>query len=162
MPKIAMLEGYRGIPQERNSQRYAATTFCREFDDVMDRLKLAYSSAISTGVPASDIRLQTAAAFIKRESGIMSTWIAWGDACSKMVSEATRLLGEVNNVLREYRTPTIRSPESGVVSQSFTASITEPLTQVKWIVIGGAVLAGLFYLGPMIKFLAPKSRRSRR
>lgn len=155
MPRIAMLEGYRGIPG-----RMDGTAFCREFDDAMDRLKIAYQKALSIGVPSTDTRMVVAKSFIDRESGILSTWLAWGDSCAAMVKEANARLVDVNSALIE-QSPTAAIPgaASGQPMPSLTDSLNQTLGTVKWIVIGGAVLAGLFYLGPFIGLMAPKRKR---
>lgn len=159
MPKIAMLEGYRGIPNER-ARALGTTAFCREFDDAMDRLKLAYAKALEIGVAATDTRLVVAKSFMDRESGVWSTWVAWGDSCANMVKEANTRLVDVNSaILNQNPAAIIPGAVSGQPTPTFMASLDQTLGTVKWIVIGGAVLAGLFYLGPMIKALAPRPKR---
>ena len=158
MPKIAMLEGYKGIP----GRQMAGTAFCREFDDAMDRLKIAYQRALAVGVPASDTRMVVAQSFISRESGVMSTWVAWGDACANMVKEANARLADVNSAIMA-QSPASMIPGSitGQPTQTFMSSLDSTLGTVKWIVIGVAGIAALAYLGPFIGLIAPKPSRRR-
>lgn len=152
MPKIAMLEGYRGIPSERG-RALGTTAFCREFDDAMDRLKLAYQKALAVGVPVSDTRLVLAKSVMDRESGVWSTWVAWGDACANMVKEANARLLDVNSaIMAQSPAAIIPGAVSGQPTQTLMSTLDQTLGTVKWIVIGGAVLAGLVYLGPLISF----------
>jgi hypothetical protein len=154
MPKIAMLEGYRGLPS------YDGTAFCREFDDAMDRVKIAYQKAQSVGISESDTRMMTAKQFISRESGVFSTWVAWGDACKGMVSEANKILAELNGLIITGGGLAVRPSESGQVPPDLLPSPNETLSHLKWIVIGVGGLAALFYLGPVIKSFAKPKRKA--
>ena len=160
MPKIAMLEGYRGIPR---SGRYGAL-MCGELDPLVAKIGVALSEARRVGVPTTDTRYAAAAEFHSKQSGWWSSQdFMMPGTCRNLVAEGQSLLAGVNRAVAD---------KGGQLTASSVAPVEQDwgvnaiLGNVKWIVLGVAGIAGLVYLGPMIKAATTakkiKGRKGRR
>lgn len=162
MPKIAMLEGYRGIPGSSRG-RYGAL-MCGELDPIVAKIGVALAEARRVGVATSDTRYAAAAEFHAKQAGWWSSQdFMTPSTCRNLVAEGQSLLAGVNEAVASKGGQVTAGSVAPQASQDW--GVSGILGDVKWIVLGVGGVAALIYLGPLIKtllFTAKPARRARK
>jgi hypothetical protein len=142
------------MPRQRVSRRqlrqgYGFINTCAELDPAVAKLGVALAEADRVGVSPIDTRYAAAFAFHKKQTGWWSAdEFVLPSTCRNLVMEANKLLLDLNvaiGAMGGQRTETSHGPEAPVDLQ-----IRETVGELKWVVIGGGVILGLIYLGPLI------------
>jgi hypothetical protein len=134
----------------------AATAFCQELDVAIERVRAAIDAA--DAVPTFSKQQQAyinAAQFYDRETGLLSeTWIAWGDACTKLAKEGDGYATALTSALRAH----------GIAVDTYAPGYEAPAsiagdvaTWGKWLTVA-AVLGAGGYLLMNVKAFVPRRR----
>jgi hypothetical protein len=131
------------------------TIGCAPFDNQMDVLKQVYQQVLLAGVPSSDTKMKSAAAFIERETGLSSVWIAGPAVCANLMAEADTHIKTLNAKLSEamqvaYQTPPAK-PDLDAGDKILSA--------VKWGAAAVAVVGVIYLVGPLVRGISKGAAR---
>jgi hypothetical protein len=126
---------------------------CSEFDVVLDSIEAALAEAERIGI-TNTTAYASAKKFYDDQTGFWTKhWVQLGSFCVNMVAEAKGLLTTLNAAIALGGGTQLAVPkmEPQTMLPDLLGQAGKTISDVKWIVVAGAAVAGLYVFGPAIK-----------